>query len=80
MSGIGMYALLRVWGVSVMGAILGGMVWELNGHNAFWLILEQCGSCRRVVPVKLLARLSYRKQSFKWAIAAEQHRPWRFSL
>ena len=71
MSGIGMYALLRVWGVSVMGAILGGMVWELNGHNAFWLILEHVALAAAWFPVMLLAATqAIRKQSFKWAIAA----------
>lgn len=70
MAGIGMYALLRVWGANVLGAILGGMVWELNGHNAFWLILEHVALASAWFPVMLLAATqAIRRQSFKWAIA-----------
>lgn len=71
MAGIGMYALLRVWGANVLGAILGGMVWELNGHNAFWLILEHVALAAAWFPLMLLAATqAIRKQSFKWAVAA----------
>lgn len=70
-AGIGMYALLRVWGANVLGAILGGMVWELNGHNAFWLILEHVALAAAWFPLMLLAATqAIRKQSFKWAVAA----------
>jgi hypothetical protein len=71
MAGIGMYALLRVWGANVLGAILGGMVWELNGHNAFWLIFEHVALAAAWFPLMLLAATqAIRKQSFKWAVAA----------
>jgi Bacterial membrane protein YfhO len=71
MAGIGMYALLRLWGANVLGAILGGMVWELNGHNAFWLILEHVALAAAWFPLMLLAATqTIRRQSFKWAVAA----------
>src|SRR6185295_4303215 len=71
MAGIGMYWLLRLWGANVLGAIIGGMVWELNGHNAFWLILEHVALAAAWFPLMLLAATqAIRKQSFKWAIVA----------
>jgi hypothetical protein len=46
------------------------MVWELNGHNAFWMILEHVAIAAAWMPLMLLAAtLAIRKQSFKWAIA-----------
>jgi predicted transporter len=71
MAGLAMYALLRLWGANLPGAILGGLVWELNGHNAFWLTLEVAALVAAWLPVMLLAAtLAIRKLSYKWAIAA----------
>lgn len=70
-AGIGMYALLRLWGANFLGAIVGGMVWELNGHNSFWLILEHVALCAAWFPLMLLAATqAIGRRSFKWAVAA----------
>ncbi|MEW6207220.1 MAG: YfhO family protein [Acidobacteriota bacterium] len=71
MAGLGMYGLLREWRADFLGALLGAVVWELNGHNAFWLVLEHVALAAAWLPLMLLAAtLAVRRQSFKWAIAA----------
>lgn len=70
-AGLGMYGLLRLWGANVLGALLGGLVWELNGHNAFWLTLEHVALAAAWLPLMLAAAtLAIRRQSFRWATAA----------
>lgn len=67
---LGMYALLRAWGASALGALLGGIVWEANGHNAFWLVMEHVAIATAWLPLMLLAgTLAVRKLSFRWAVA-----------
>ena len=39
-AGLGMYALLRCWGTNVLGALFGAVVWQFNGHSAFFLVFE----------------------------------------
>jgi len=70
MAGLGMYALLRCWGANAVGAVLGALVWELNGHNSFWLILEHIAIAAAWFPLMLLAAtLAVRRSSFLWAVA-----------
>jgi hypothetical protein len=70
LAGLGMYALLRCWGANLLGAVFGAVVWELNGHNAFWLTLEHVAIAAAWFPLTLLcATLAVRKQSWRWAIA-----------
>jgi hypothetical protein len=70
-AGLGMYALLRCWGANALGALLGGIAWEFNGHNAFWLTLEHIAIDAAWFPLMMLgATLAVRKQSLNWAIAA----------
>ena len=71
MAGLGMYGLLRCWGANALGAVLGAIAWELNGHNAFWLILEHVAIAASWLPLMLLgASLAVRRQSFSWAVGA----------
>lgn len=71
MAGLGMYGLLRGWGANAVGAVLGALVWELNGHNAFWLIMEHVAIAAAWFPLMLLgATLAVRRRSFSWAVAA----------
>jgi hypothetical protein len=70
MAGLGMYGLLRCWGANAAGAVLGALVWELNGHNSFWLVLEHVAIAAAWLPLMLLgATLAVRRQSFLWAVA-----------
>lgn len=70
LAGLGMYALLRCWGANAFGATLGAIVWELNGHNAFWLVFEHLPITAAWLPVMLLgATLTVRRRSVWWAIA-----------
>lgn len=70
-AGLGMYALLRCLGAEILGAAFGAMVWELNGNNAFWLILEHAPIAAAWLPLTLLtAILAVRRQSCRWAAAA----------
>jgi len=71
LAGLGMYALLRCWDANALGAVLGAVIWELNGHNAFWLIFEHVAITAAWLPLMLLgATLAVRKQSFNWAVGA----------
>src|ERR1051326_2049378 len=70
-TGLGMYGLLRLWGANLLGAMLGAFVWELHGHNAFWLIVEHVAFAATWLPLILFAAtLAVRRRSFKWAAAA----------
>ncbi|HXM46518.1 MAG TPA: YfhO family protein [Pyrinomonadaceae bacterium] len=70
LAGLGMYALLRCWGVNLLGALFGAIVWQLNGHNTFFLIFEFVGIAAAWFPLMLLcATLAIRKQSWRWALA-----------
>ena len=70
LAGLGMYALLRSWSTSVVGAVFGAIVWEFNGRNSFWLTLEFFTICASWLPLMLLgATLAVRKQSVRWAVA-----------
>ena len=69
LAGLGMYGLLRCWDANCLGALLGSAVWELNGHNAFWLTLEHVAIAAAWFPVMLLgATLAVRRQSWRWAL------------
>ena len=70
LAGLAMYALLRCWNVEVWGAIFGAVVWELNGHNAFWLCFEFVALTAAWLPLMLLgATLAVRRRSFGWSVA-----------
>ncbi|HKQ75505.1 MAG TPA: YfhO family protein [Blastocatellia bacterium] len=69
-AGLGMYALLRCWGANAQGAVAGAFVWQFNGHNAFWLVIEQMAMVAAWLPLILCAAtLAVRRRSFKWAVA-----------
>lgn len=71
LGGLGMYALLRVWKASALGAVLGAIVWEMGGHNSIFLIFEQLAIATAWFPVMMLgATLAIRKQSAVWAAVA----------
>lgn len=71
LAGLGMYGLLRCWGCNIFGAIFGGMVWEINGYNAFFLTFEHIALAAAWLPLMLLAAtLAIRKRSVKWAVGA----------
>ncbi len=71
LAGLGMYALLRCWGVNALGAVMGAMVWELNGHHALYLTFEYLAISAAWFPLMLLgATLAIRKQSVGWAVGA----------
>ena len=71
LAGLGMYALLSCWGANLPGAIFGALAWEMNGHRAFWLILEHSMVASAWFPVMLLAAtLAVRRRSLKWAVAS----------
>ena len=70
-AGIGMSRLLREWGADEFGATLGGLTWELNGHNTFWLTLEHIAIAAAWLPLALLAGThALRRRSFAWSVAA----------
>ena len=70
-AGLGMYALLRCWGANAQGAVAGAFIWQFNGHNIFWLVIEQMALVAAWLPLILLAgTLAVRRRSFKWAVAA----------
>jgi hypothetical protein len=70
LAGVGMYALLRCWGVNLLGALFGAVVWQLNGHNSFFLVFEFVAVAAAWFPLILLsATLAIRKQSWQWALA-----------
>lgn len=70
LAGLGMYALLRIWCLNVWGALLGAIVWELNGHNAFFLQFEIVVVAAAWFPLMLLgATLAIRNNSVLWALA-----------
>lgn len=71
MAGLGMYALLRCWGASAIGAVFGGVVWQMNGHNLFWLMFEHIPIVAGWFPLMLLSgTLAVRRRSFRWSLAA----------
>jgi hypothetical protein len=70
LAGLGMYGLLWCWGASRLGATLGAVVWEFNGHNAFWLVFEHAPIAAAWLPLMLLgASLAVRRRSVLWAVA-----------
>ncbi|HEY7617506.1 MAG TPA: hypothetical protein VH744_11930, partial [Terriglobales bacterium] len=70
-AGLAMYALLRLWGASAAGAVLGAIAWEASGHNAFWLTVEHVALVAAWLPVMLAtATIAIRKLSFGWSAAA----------
>ena len=70
LAAFGMYALLRCWGANALGAAVGAIVWEFNGHNSFWLIFEHIAILAAWFPLMMLgATLAVRKQSLNWAAA-----------
>jgi len=70
LAGLGMYTLLRCWSVNVWGAVFGAVVWQLNGHSAFFLEFEFITVSSAWFPLMLLgATLAIRKQSWRWALA-----------
>jgi|GEM_PF-3428465 len=70
LAGLGMYALLRCWGTNILGALFGAVVWEFNGHSAFFLEFEFLTVAAAWFPLMLLgATLAIRKQSWHWALA-----------
>lgn len=71
LAGLGMYALLRSWKASALGAVLGAIVWEMGGHNSIFLVFEQLAIATAWFPVMMLAAtLAIRKQSAGWAVVA----------
>ncbi|PYQ10261.1 MAG: hypothetical protein DMF83_00590 [Acidobacteria bacterium] len=70
-AGVGMALLLAEWGADGFGATVGGLTWELSGHNAFWLTLEHMAIAAAWLPLALLAATrAVRRQSLAWAAAA----------
>ncbi len=70
LAGFGMYALLRCWGANILGALFGAVVWQFNGHSAFFLEFEFLTVAAAWFPLMLLgATLAIRKQSWRWALA-----------
>jgi hypothetical protein len=70
LAGLGMYALLRCWGASMLGGLFGALVWQYNGHAAFFLEFEFVTVAAAWFPLMLLgATLAIRKQSWRWALA-----------
>ncbi len=71
LAGLGMYALLRSWGANAPGAVVAAFVWQFNGHNMFWLIIEQMAIVAAWCPWMLwAATLAVQRRSFKWASLA----------
>ncbi|MGH9800559.1 MAG: hypothetical protein ACRD82_09365, partial [Blastocatellia bacterium] len=69
MAALGMYALMRCWGANTAGSVMAAVVWQFNGHNTFWLVLEQMAIVAAWCPWMLLAAtLAVRRKSFKWAV------------
>ena len=69
-SGLGMYALMRCWNATALGAVFAAIAWELCGYNAFWLSMEHAAIASAWLPLMMLgASLTLRKQSFGWAVA-----------
>ena len=69
LAGLGMYALLRCWKASALGAVLGAIVWEMGGHNSIFLIFEQLAIATAWFPLMMLgATLAIRRQSAGWAV------------
>lgn len=70
LAGLAMYALLRSWEATALGAIFGAVAWEFSGYNAFWLTMEHAAIASAWFPLMMLgAVLTIRKQSFKWSVA-----------
>ena len=70
LAGLGMYALLRCWNASRLGALFGAIVWGFNGHNAFWLIFEHAPIAAAWLPwMMLAATLAVQRRSLPWAVA-----------
>ena len=70
LAGLGMYALLRCWGANVLGGLFGAVVWQLNGHSAFFLEFQFVTIAAAWFPLMMLgATLAIRKQSWYWALA-----------
>lgn len=70
-AGLGMYALLRCWSANVLGAVFGAVVWQFNGHTAFYLVYEFLVVAAAWFPLMMLAAtLAIRKQSWVWALAS----------
>ena len=70
MAGLSMYGLLRSWGATGAGAVVGAMAWQLNGHNSFWLVVEHVAIVAAWLPLSLLcATLAVRRLSLRWSIA-----------
>src|SRR5882672_7935655 len=69
-SALGMYALMRCWGANAVGALLGAIVWEMNGHRQYTLIYENLAIAAAWLPLMMLgASLAIKKQSVPWAVA-----------
>src|SRR5437588_1240192 len=67
--GLVMYALLRCWGANVFGAVLGAIVWELNGQQTLFLTFELVAIAGLWFPLMMMgATLTIKKQSVGWAI------------
>lgn len=70
LAGLGMYALLRSWEATALGAVFGAVAWEFSGYNAFWLTMEHAAIASALFPLMMLgAVLTIRRRSFQWAIA-----------
>ncbi|MFN0107345.1 MAG: YfhO family protein [Blastocatellia bacterium] len=71
LAALGMYALMRCWGANQAGSVMAAVVWQFNGHNTFWLVMEQMAIVAAWCPWMLLAAtLAVRRKSFKWAVIA----------
>ena len=69
-SALGMYALMRYWGANAVGALLGALVWEMNGHRQYTLTYENLAIAAAWLPLMMLgASLAIKKQSVPWAMA-----------
>lgn len=70
LAGLGMYALLRCWEVSALGAVFGAIAWEFSGYNAFWLTMEHTAIASAWFPLMMLgAVLTIKRRSFHWSVA-----------
>jgi len=69
-AGLGMYSLMRCWGANALGAVLGAIVWAMNGHRAYYLTYESLAIAAAWFPLMMLgATLAIKKQSVPWAVA-----------
>src|SRR5438105_15008086 len=69
LAGIGMYAFCRAVGLPLWASVFAATIWEANGYNAFWLLLEHVAFAAAWLPWSLFtATLAVRRNSVRWAV------------